>query len=504
MILTTLTIIVTAFGCDVDRNDATTGLNPGCNYAGVCMQVTTDISTCLCCGPEKFGENICGGNWVCDPSSPSFQCYEYSSGDCSEVKQYLHVNLVFVAENENQSHKPDIICNKWAGMYGQGDTLMLSYGLADHVEHVASTKGWPGAMKSGGVCGECTTEEPCVLGDEVITSGVSFSIQVDFNLYYDSNCAVDFWVNDEVVECDVNYDYGQSAYFVWSTLMGETSDFIDDVNNLLRMDYDEDTGLGKSWSNTKIAGVRELVTAITNENILTASPTESPTATPTESPTESPTATPTNLPTAAPTRSPTDYPTAIPTNVPSLPPTLQPSHAPTSYPTDRPTRFPTRSPTNRPTRSPTNRPTDVPTREPTASAIPFYRYYRSDMVNHFYTTNYNDLRGGDSTYRYEGVECKIYSSQVSGTVPLYRYYYPHADHFYTTNIKEIGTATKGKYGNHGYRSEGVAGYCYPTRVPGTTALYRHWRPSSRNHFYRTSGGTVSGYIYEGIACYVRQ
>jgi len=553
MILTLLMIILTALGCEVARNDATTGMNPGCNYAGVCMQVTSDISTCLCCAPEKFGENICGSNWVCDPNSPSFHCYDFSSDDCSKVKQYLHVNLMFVSKNENLNHKPDIICNKWPGLYGHGETLMLSYDLAGHVEYVASNRGWPGAIKSRGLCGECTTEAPCVLGNEVIISGISFSHQVDLNLYYDSGCEVDFWVNDEVVECDANYDYGRSAYFVWSTLMKDTSDFIDDVNNLLRMDYDEDNGLGKSWSNTKIAAVRELLTVITNEDlILTATPTETPTATPTDlptatptdpptaTPTGSPSATPTNPPTAAPSHSPTDYPTQSPTNVPSLPPTSQPSYAPTNYPTHRPTRFPTASPTykptdaptryptdrptryptwspthrptnaptryptDRPTKSPTYRPTDTPTREPTAAAIPFYRYYHSGVVDHFYTTNYNELRGGRLGWRYERIECKIYPSKVPGTVPLYRYWLSSTDHFYTTNINEIGTATSGRVGRHGYKSEGVAGYCYPKYVPGTTALYRHFNREHSNHHYTISSSRVSGYIYEGVACYVRK
>lgn len=506
MILTLLLIILTALGCEVARNDVTTGLNPGCNYAGICMQVTSDISTCFCCAPEKFGENVCGSNWVCDPNSPSFQCYEFSSDDCSKVKQYLHVNLMFVSENENQSHKPDIICNKWPGLYGQGETLMLSYDLAGHVEYAASNRGWPGAIKSSGLCGQCTTEAPCALGHEVIISGIRFSLQVDLNLYYDSDCAVDFWVNDEVVECDANYDYGRSAYFAWSTLMKDTSDFIDDVNHLLQMDYDEDNGLGRSWSNTKIAAVRELLTAITNEDlILTATPTETPTETPT----------------AAPTHSPTDYPTLDPTNVPSLTPTSQPSHAPTSYPTHRPTRFPTRSPTYRPTdaptrhptdrptrsptRSPTHRPTDTPTREPTAAAIPFYRYYHSGISDHFYTRDYNELRGGSSSgWRYEGIECKIYPSQVQGTVPLYRYWKIHSDHFYTTNINEIGTATIGRLGQHGYTSEGIAGYCYPNYVPGTTALYRHFHEGGWNHHYTISSSSVPGYKYEGVACYVRR
>merc|ERR1719289_483060 len=242
------------------------------------------------------------------------------------------------------------------------------------------------------------------------------------------------------MECESNYDFGQTAYSVWRKLMGDTSIFVRDVNNLLQMDFADNDNFGKSWNNTKILGVRELAVITNKDFILTAAPTDSPTETPTNtpttaptnspttgptnSPTSTPTAAPTELPTntpsAVPTQSPSTYPTSIPTSLPSASPTSQPSQAPTNYPTDNPTMFPTRSPTNRPTRSPTplptkrptRSPTDYPTSEPTASAVSFYRYYHSGIVEHFYTTNYNELRGGAGGWKFEVVECKIFPSKV--------------------------------------------------------------------------------------------
>merc|ERR1711976_1061410 len=54
------------------------------------------------------------------------------------------------------------------------------------------------------------------------------------------------------------------------------------------------------------------------------------------------------------------------------------------------------------------------------------------------------------------------------SIPFYRYYKSNGfDHFYTTNPKEIGTTKKGEVGNHGYKSEGIAGYCSREQLPST-------------------------------------
>ena len=86
------------------------------------------------------------------------------------------------------------------------------------------------------------------------------------------------------------------------------------------------------------------------------------------------------------------------------------------------------------------------------------------------------------------------------------------DHFFTLSSSEIGTTTPGQYGNHGYRSEGVAGYCYRNPINGTVPLYRYWNSRVGDHFYTKSSneiGTINpgqygryGYKSEGIACFV--
>ena len=68
------------------------------------------------------------------------------------------------------------------------------------------------------------------------------------------------------------------------------------------------------------------------------------------------------------------------------------------------------------------------------------------------------------SYKSEGVEGFCYPMHITGTIPLYRYWNSKVvNHFYTTSITEIGTATPGTVGKHGYVSEGVACYVFPAR-----------------------------------------
>ncbi|WP_352230881.1 hypothetical protein [Pelosinus sp. IPA-1] len=36
-----------------------------------------------------------------------------------------------------------------------------------------------------------------------------------------------------------------------------------------------------------------------------------------------------------------------------------------------------------------------------------YRYYKSSIGNHFYTTNFDELGRGNSGYVYDGVQCYV-------------------------------------------------------------------------------------------------
>ena len=143
--------------------------------------------------------------------------------------------------------------------------------------------------------------------------------------------------------------------------------------------------------------------------------------------------------------------------------------------------------------------------------VPFHRFWNGH--DHFYTANESEVETASlHGYSPEGVACAIYNQQVSGSVPLYRYW-NERDHLYTTNADEIGTTTPGTVGKNGYKSDGIAGYCYPTQVEGTIPLYRYFNRAGGDHYYTTDseemGTTIHGevgkdnYQSEGIQCFVR-
>ncbi len=146
--------------------------------------------------------------------------------------------------------------------------------------------------------------------------------------------------------------------------------------------------------------------------------------------------------------------------------------------------------------------------------VPFYRYWNN--IEHFYTTNAGEIgtktpgKTGNHGYTSEGIACKLSSSPGTGLVPLYRYF-NGVDHFYTTTSSEIGTTKVGAIGKHGYKSEGIAGYCSSTHVSSSIPFYRYW--NGVEHFYTTDkseiGTIVLGkvgkykYKYDGVACFVK-
>jgi len=81
------------------------------------------------------------------------------------------------------------------------------------------------------------------------------------------------------------------------------------------------------------------------------------------------------------------------------------------------------------------------------------RYFNLSTLDHFYTANYSELGCGGKGYGLEEIGFEAFSSQQSGSVPLYRYWnQTKGFHFYTTNFSELGN------GGQGYVLEGTAGY----------------------------------------------
>jgi len=42
-----------------------------------------------------------------------------------------------------------------------------------------------------------------------------------------------------------------------------------------------------------------------------------------------------------------------------------------------------------------------------SGTVPLYRYYEPNNYDHFYTTNFNELRNGNLGWYLEGVQCYV-------------------------------------------------------------------------------------------------
>ena len=131
----------------------------------------------------------------------------------------------------------------------------------------------------------------------------------------------------------------------------------------------------------------------------------------------------------------------------------------------------------------------------------------SQRLDHFYTTDWNEVMAAQAAgYLDYGPVGRCFSSQIAGTIPLYRLYSNVAvDHFYTTSEAEAESAAAS-----GYAHEGIACFVFPENAPGTCPFYRYYDPGSgghADHFYTESGregalATQYGYRYEGIAAFL--
>lgn len=130
----------------------------------------------------------------------------------------------------------------------------------------------------------------------------------------------------------------------------------------------------------------------------------------------------------------------------------------------------------------------------------FLRYIGTNG-DHFYTQNYFELREGDSVYKPEGVQCRIFQFPNTGRIALYRYFNPSSeDHLYTSNFNELGN------GGGGYIFEGKAGYIFGSAGNGRVKLLRYFNTTTGDHLYTTNpdelGDGRFGYIPEGFVGYV--
>jgi hypothetical protein len=85
------------------------------------------------------------------------------------------------------------------------------------------------------------------------------------------------------------------------------------------------------------------------------------------------------------------------------------------------------------------------------NTAPIYRYVNVRNGDRLSTTNYNELKGGNDTWKYECITGYAYTTPVYGSMPVYRYNNGR-EHFLTTSSTEVAN------GRNGFRSEGIAFY----------------------------------------------
>lgn len=105
------------------------------------------------------------------------------------------------------------------------------------------------------------------------------------------------------------------------------------------------------------------------------------------------------------------------------------------------------------------------------NTIPLYRYYCPIRKNSFYTTDPDELGIGvvgkfvKLGYKYKGIEAYVYSTKTDKTVPLYRYYNSNIkNHFYTIDPNELGIGELGDIVKHNYQYTGIQAYVVPFSV----------------------------------------
>lgn len=117
------------------------------------------------------------------------------------------------------------------------------------------------------------------------------------------------------------------------------------------------------------------------------------------------------------------------------------------------------------------------------SLSPIYRFLNPATGNHFFTASEFEksiiANTSKSGYLFEGIAFYAFTTDVSGSTPVYRSYNSTTgDHFYTTSDSERNA--------DGYSYEGIAFYAFASQVSGTSPVYRFYDPSSGDHFYTIS------------------
>lgn len=129
-----------------------------------------------------------------------------------------------------------------------------------------------------------------------------------------------------------------------------------------------------------------------------------------------------------------------------------------------------------------------------------YRWRDQSNGDHFLTQDPSGELAPDLGYLYEGTPFSLLDKGTPGTTEFNRWLCPSGHHFYTAD--PTGEAAAGRC-----KPEGILGYIATSQIPGTIPLYRWYNAGTDDHFYTTDPhgelAPTSGYTQELISGYVR-
>jgi hypothetical protein len=121
--------------------------------------------------------------------------------------------------------------------------------------------------------------------------------------------------------------------------------------------------------------------------------------------------------------------------------------------------------------------------------LPIYRFWSAQYGHHFYTISEGDrdyiMTTWPDIWEYEGPVFYASSTEACGSLPVYRFWSEtFLGHFYTISEEEknLVQATM----QIDWKYEGPVYYAYPTQVTGTLPMYRFWSEVYLGHFYTIS------------------
>jgi hypothetical protein len=124
-----------------------------------------------------------------------------------------------------------------------------------------------------------------------------------------------------------------------------------------------------------------------------------------------------------------------------------------------------------------------------AAVSPVYRFWSNTYLHHFYTISEFErdyvIATWPTVWTYEGPVFYAFTTQVPGTLPVYRFWSStYRGHFYT--ISEFERDYVIATWPETWTFEGPAFYAFSTQVPGTSPVYRFWSNVFLGHFYTIS------------------